>query len=56
MLSTKKAINGNRQQWDEQIVIMTRVLTDEINFGYQKFSNMQVKKFNGTLVRYFFFF
>ncbi|XP_061968723.1 protease Do-like 2, chloroplastic isoform X2 [Populus nigra] len=35
----------------EQIVIVSQVLANEVNFGYEEMSNQQVLKFNGTRIK-----
>ncbi|KAL9397403.1 hypothetical protein Peur_011656 [Populus x canadensis] len=35
----------------EQIVIISQVLANEVNFGYEEMSNQQVLKFNGTRIK-----
>ncbi|XP_011033618.1 PREDICTED: protease Do-like 2, chloroplastic [Populus euphratica] len=35
----------------EQIVILSQVLANEVNFGYEDMSNQQVLKFNGTQIK-----
>ncbi|XP_034919444.1 protease Do-like 2, chloroplastic isoform X3 [Populus alba] len=35
----------------EQIVIVSQVLANEVNFGYEEMSNQQVLKFNGTQIK-----
>ncbi|KAJ6404250.1 hypothetical protein OIU84_012434 [Salix udensis] len=35
----------------QQIVILSQVLANEVNFGYEEMSNQQVLKFNGTPIK-----
>ncbi|TYG39352.1 hypothetical protein ES288_D12G009800v1 [Gossypium darwinii] len=36
---------------EEQIVILSQVLANEVNIGYEDMSNQQVLKFNGTRIK-----
>eukprot|EP00903_Cladosiphon_okamuranus_P015248 g14092.t1 len=49
LLST--AEHGVRSSDDQEIVILTQVLTHEVNVGYEDFSNMQLLAFNGERVK-----
>jgi vacuolar-type H+-ATPase subunit F/Vma7 len=38
-----KALNSLMQKPDQQIIVLSQVLVDDINTGYQQFQNMQVR-------------
>jgi len=45
-----KAIYGDLENENQEIVILSYVLVDEINFGYNALTNLEVIKFNGTKI------
>eukprot|EP00160_Parvularia_atlantis_P002625 Unigene12193_Nuclearia_a/m.37052 Unigene12193_Nuclearia_a/g.37052 ORF Unigene12193_Nuclearia_a/g.37052 Unigene12193_Nuclearia_a/m.37052 type:complete len:231 (-) Unigene12193_Nuclearia_a:52-744(-) len=47
----EKALNGNRREHDEQVIVLSKVLTDELNYGYQRFVNLEVLAYDGQPVR-----
>jgi hypothetical protein len=38
-----KALNSLMQKPDQQIIVLSQVLVDDINTGYQQFQNLQVR-------------
>lgn len=38
-----KALNGLMQKPGQQIIVLSQVLVDDINTGYQQFQNLQVR-------------
>lgn len=45
-----KAINANRQRPGQQVVILSQVLVDEVNAGYQSFADLEVLRVDGQRV------
>ncbi len=45
-----KALNGERLDKDKEIVILSSVLADSVNVGYQNLVDLEVKKVNGEEV------
>lgn len=45
-----KAIYGELDHPNQEVVVLAHVLVDEINFGYQHMTNLEVLKVNGTKV------
>lgn len=43
-----KAMHQLMQKPNQQIVVMTQVLSDDVNTGYQQFQNLQVLRVNGV--------
>eukprot|EP01134_Creolimax_fragrantissima_P003580 CFRG3580T1 len=46
-----KALDGVAKFDDEQVVVLSMILVDEINFQYQSLAQTQVLKFNGEKIR-----
>ncbi|KAF6257274.1 trypsin-like cysteine/serine peptidase domain-containing protein [Scenedesmus sp. NREL 46B-D3] len=45
-----KALNSLMQKPEQQIIVLSQVLVDDINTGYQQFQNLQVLRVNGVEV------
>lgn len=45
-----KALNSLMAKPDQQIIVLSQVLVDDINTGYQQFQNLQVLRVNGVEV------
>ncbi|WIA37685.1 hypothetical protein OEZ86_014578 [Tetradesmus obliquus] len=45
-----KALNSLMARPDQQIIVLSQVLVDDINTGYQQFQNLQVLRVNGVEV------
>lgn len=45
-----KALNANRQREGQQVVILSQVLVDEVNAGFQNFADLEVLKVDGRRV------
>lgn len=43
-----KALNSFQQIKDQEIVLLSHVLVDDCNYGYNSYLNIQLKKFNGV--------
>jgi hypothetical protein len=43
-----KALNSFQQSKDQEIVLLSHVLVDDCNYGYNSYLNIQLKKFNGV--------
>eukprot|EP01112_Ceratiomyxa_fruticulosa_P011872 TRINITY_DN3266_c0_g1_i1.p1 TRINITY_DN3266_c0_g1~~TRINITY_DN3266_c0_g1_i1.p1 ORF type:complete len:585 (-),score=128.25 TRINITY_DN3266_c0_g1_i1:22-1776(-) len=46
-----KAIFGIPEEENEQVVVLSHVLLDKINYGYQQFANQELKAFNGVKIK-----
>ncbi|KAJ7542640.1 hypothetical protein O6H91_09G004600 [Diphasiastrum complanatum] len=47
----ERARNGVAEFDDEQIVVMSQVLANDLNIGYEDITNAQVQNFNGVKIR-----
>jgi len=43
--------NGYKQERDEEVVILSRVLASDLNAGYHKFTNLMLEKANGVEIK-----
>eukprot|EP01135_Chromosphaera_perkinsii_P004605 Nk52_evm5s291 gene=Nk52_evmTU5s291 len=48
---TMKALQGTRRDGEEEIVVLSHVLVDEVNYGYHQLNDVQVLKFNGESIK-----
>jgi hypothetical protein len=46
-----KAVYGEKESADQEVVVLCHVLVDEINYGYTNMTNLEVKKCNGVQIR-----
>jgi len=46
-----KALHGFREESDQEVVILSHVLADDLNYGYTHMYNVELEKFNGVKVR-----